>query len=76
MTGPDRKIIAALDRRGSLDRAALIRATRLSEPAMDVSLRKLERMGWITSGKGTYALSGRGRNVARTLRGGNSRPAP
>lgn len=68
MTGPDRKVIAALDRRSGLDVSGLQRATRLGLATLDVTLQKLRRMGMIDADGDGYRLRAPGMRVAREIR--------
>ncbi|HSF84769.1 MAG TPA: hypothetical protein VLG28_03795 [Acidimicrobiia bacterium] len=69
MTGPDRRVLLALDRRPGLDSDGLRRATQLAAPTLDVSLRKLVRMRLVTQdADGSIRLTARGRRRARELR--------
>jgi DNA-binding MarR family transcriptional regulator len=68
MTGPDRRVVAALDRRGAIDRDGLRRATRLAATTLDVSIRKLERMGLVATDGGRHRVTAKGRHIAKGLR--------
>ncbi len=76
MTGPDRRVIAALDNGRLLDRKALRRTTRLAGVTLDVSLRKLQRMGRVKHDGDRYRLTAKGRHVAWALRTGSDTSFP
>ena len=76
VTGPDRKVVVALDRRGTLDRAGLRRATMLALTTLDVSVSKLVRMGLAThQGDGSVSLTAKGRRDCEGASSNDVRPA-
>jgi Mn-dependent DtxR family transcriptional regulator len=69
MMEPDRLVISLLARPGRHDRRTIGARTRLSRPVLDHTLRKLQRMGWVSGDNAGFRLTRSGRQTARSLRG-------
>lgn len=69
MMEPDRLVISLLDRPGRHDRRTIAARSRLSRPVLAHTLRKLERMGWISGDDAGYRLTPSGQRTAKSLRG-------